>query len=499
MSPVAFIGIDVGTSACKTVLVDEFGQVIHSHVSSYPTRRTTSGEVTQRPADWLRAVQSGLRSCAAELRGHHVEAIAVTAPAHVAVLADEAGRPLLPALLAFDQRPAAAAARLRLRYGEELFRRTFVELTAGWTLSQLSWLRETFPSVWPRIRWLLTQKDWIRFSLTGFVGIDSTDAAGTAMMDQRRREWIIPICADVGLSSEQLPPILDATSPAGSLSASWARRTGLRAGIPFAAGATDTAAELLSVGAVSPGTSLAKIASTGTFVAVTVEPVIDRRLLIYPHPNPGLWYVLGATNTAATAYQWFCRTALALEEHPRIEYEAMDRLASKAPPGAAGVLFIPFLEGNRTPHWDPDLRGAFLGLSSAHGPTHLARAVLEGVCYAIADCRDAVVGSGTSAGRPFLGGGGIASQLWRDILIAVLGTPAWLVSPQGPAIGAAVIAAHLGSSGPIRPWPPQHRRIIRPRRSWAQRYANLRPIYQAAVERIAEPSHRLVEAGRQRS
>jgi xylulokinase len=499
MSRSAFIGIDVGTSACKTVLVEDTGRVLHEQLGTYPTRRTTDGEVTQRPTDWLKAVLAGLRSCATRLAGRDVEAIAITAPAHVAVLTDERGEPLLPALLAFDQRPAQTAANLRAQYGDELFARTFVNLTAGWTLSQLAWLRQSTPSIWPRIRWFHTQKDWIRFRLTGVPGIDLTDAAGTAMFDQRRQEWLFSICAEIGLSPEQLPPILHSTSPAGTLSASWARRTGLKAGIPFAAGATDTAAELVSVGATAAGASLAKIASTGTFVAVTSEPIADHRLLTYPHPSPGRWYTLGATNTAATAYQWFCRTALAVEERPPIDYEAMDRLASTVAAGSEGVLFLPFLEGERTPHWDPDLRGAFLGLSSAHGPQHLARAILEGVCFAIADCRDAVATVAKPTRRPFLGGGGTTSQLWRQILVSVLDTPAWLVAPQGPAIGAAAIAAQLGSSGAIQSWRPEHQALVRPRRSWTERYATLRPIYRAAVKEITDTSHRLAEAIRRRS
>jgi xylulokinase len=493
----AFIGIDVGTSACKTVLLAADGAVIHTALGSYPTRRTINGEVTQRPADWLKAVVEGLRACSEHLGGLRVEAISVTAPAHAAVLVDESGEPLTPTLLAFDQRPAQAAVALRSRYGDELFKRTFVELSAGWTIAQLAWLRGTSPGIWPRIRWVMTQKDWIRFRLTDVVAVDASDAAGTAMMDQRARTWLLPVCADIGLSHEQLPPIVGSTEPAGYLSRRWARRTGLPAGIPFAAGATDTAAELISVGAVRAGSALVKIASTATVVGVSHEPVVDRRLLTYPHAIPGLWYTLGATNTAATAYQWLCRTALkATPSQPQIEYAAMDRLASTVPAGAEGVLFLPYLEGERTPFWDPSLRGAFVGLSSAHTSAHLARAVLEGVAFAVADCRDAIVAAGLPVERPSYSGGGAASRLWRQILASVLNTTGRLTDPQGPAIGAAVIAASIGATNAsevLRSWRPQRSQPVRPVPQWATQYAQLRPVYRDAGLRLKDISHRLIE------
>jgi xylulokinase len=490
------IGIDIGTSACKAVVLDARGRVVHTALAGYPTRRGLDGEVTQDARDWLRAVRSNLRECAAASAGRSVDGIGLTAPAHVGVLADEEGEPLARVLLAFDGRPATVVPTLRARYGEALFEATFVDLSAGWTLPQLHWLRGQAPGIWPRIRLLLTQKDWVRYRLTGVPLIDASDAAGTAMLDQRTGAWLEPVCRDLGLGPEQLPAVVPSTTPGGGLSAMWARSTGLPSGTPVVVGATDTAAELVSVGAFERGDALVKIASTGTVVGVSADPVVDRRLLTYPHAVPGRWYTLAATNTAAVAYHWLRETVFAsARAEPAVAYAEMDRRAARAPAGAGGVLFLPFLEGERTPWWDPRLRAAFVGLSAAHGRDHLARAVLEGVALSLRSCRDVVEAAGLPVSRPYLAGGGVASRLWRDILVSALGVAGRLTDPQGPAVGAAILAAAAGASdaATVRARCPRPRvATIAPREDWARTYDALHGLHEQAARAVAEVSHRLV-------
>jgi len=489
------IGVDVGTSGCKAVVLSASGRVLHSQWAGYATRRGVDGEVTQDPRAWLRAVRTVLRGCALHVDGIEVVGLGLTAPAHAAVLAGADGEPLAPSLLAFDGRPAETAARLRDRYGSQLAERTFVELSAGWTLAQLAWLREQQPEVWPRIRWLLTQKDWIRYRLTGIPLIDASDAAGTAMMDQAARSWIEPVCRDVGLEPDQLPPIVASTAPGGSLTARWARATGLPSGIAVVVGATDTAAELVSVGAIADGASLVKIASTGTVVGVSSSPVVHRRLLTYPHVIPGQWYTLAATNTAAVTYQWLRETVFAAPGRgPASTYADMDRRASRVPAGSEGVPFLPFLEGERTPYWDPRLRGAFVGLSSAHRREHLARAVLEGVALALRSCREVVEAAGLPVEQPFLAGGGVSSALWRAILVSALGRDGVLADPQGPAVGAAVLATAVGveTPGELRARVSAPRcTTVRPVPEWTATYAALAETYDLAARALTETSHRL--------
>jgi xylulokinase len=269
----------------------------------------------------------------------------------------------------------------------------------------------------------------------------------------------------------------------------------LKSGIPIVVGATDTAAELVSVGANRAGASLAKIASTGTVVAVTDRPVIDTRLLTYPHAVPGLWYTLGATNAAAFAYEWLRGVLFpAVGGGPPIDFAALDRIAARVPAGSGGLLFLPFLQGERTPYWDSNLRAAFLGLSSGHGPEHLARAVLEGVAFALRDCRDTLDAAGLAARRPRLAGGGTTSVLWRKILVSTLGETGWRVDPQGPAVGAAVLAAAAGADTAAQILtlvPRSGSREVRPVARWRTRYDSLYATYKSAVDELAGVSHDL--------
>jgi xylulokinase len=311
---------------------------------------------------------------------------------------------------------------------------------------------------------MLVTKDYVSYLLTGNAVTDHSDAAGTAMYDQHRGAWADDLCAAAGLDIAQLPPIHRATDVAGGLTPDWSAITGLAVGTPVIVGATDTAAELFSLGLVAAGTGLVKIASTGTVVAVLEEPHPDPRTLTYPHVLPGLWYTLTA-------------------------------VASSVPAGAEGVLFLPFLDGERSPYWDPHLRASFLGLSSGHRRPHLSRAVLEGVCFSLRDCRDLLKNLGVEVPRPILTGGGIQSELWRTILASVLGVIGDTATPQGPAIGSAYLAAAaVAGVEPGREFPTPEPLLspVEPRADWCDTYDSLYAIYLEAAHTVAAISHNLV-------
>jgi xylulokinase len=492
----AYIGIDIGTSSCKGVLVTETGRVAASASRSYTPFRGTDGEVSQDARDWLGAMTEVLAEVArkAHALGLTVEAMAPTAPAHTAVLVDDAGEALDRVLLPYDTRSAATAAELERRYGRELFDRTFVRLGPSWTLPQLAWLRAQSPRYWSRIRHMLVTKDFATHSLTGgAVVTDPSDAAGTALYDQRAGKWIDSVCAAAGLSLDQLPEIRPAHDHAGALCADWAARSGLPSGIPVAVGCTDTAAELLSLDAQTPGRGLVKIASTGTVVVVIDKPRPDPRILTYPHCVPELWYTLTATNSAATAYQWLRETMFAAPSNDFVaSYAEMDEVASKVSPGADGVLFLPFLTGERSPYWDADLRSAFLGVSAAHGRAHMSRAVLEGVALSLRDCRDLLRNLGVELTVPHYTGGGVASRLWRTILASILATTGTLCEPQGPAIGAALVAARsVGLEIALE----RSEESVPPEPDWLAPYDRLYLLYKNAVDQLAPLSHRLAHFG----
>ncbi len=494
-SAIAVIGVDVGTSGCKAVALDERGRAVATASSTYAVRRRADGEVTHDARDYVRASEATIRECVGQLDHRRVEALAFTGPAHYAVLTGDDGQPLARTLLASDGRPAAVAEELRAAHGDAFFRTTYEQLSAGWTFAQLVWLRRNDPSLWPRIRRVLVVKDYVRYILTGEANTDPSDATGTAMVDQATGTWSPELCAEAEVSPGQMPTILPSSAIGGRLRPDWAQRLGVRSGTPVAVGATDTAAELVSLGAVTSGASLVKIASTGTVVAVSDQPHPDPRLLTYPHAVAGCWYSLGATSTAATAFTWLRESVFRAPDGSfTAAYEEMDRLASRVGPGAAGLLFLPYLEGERAPHWDANLRAAFLGLSSAHGPAHLARAVLEGVAFSLQHCRRVLEEAGFRIDAPFLAGGGMSSRLWRSIVVATLGLNGRLAEPQGPAVGAALLAAASVGVPPVADGRPTgHPRLttVRPNAAWAAAYEHLFRIYLQADGATAGVAHAL--------
>jgi xylulokinase len=440
----AFIGVDLGTTLCKSVVVNADGRVLAEASVGYLVRRTAQGEASHDPHRYLAAMASTIRDCVRAAPTVRIGAIGVTAPAHYPVLVDERGNPLARTLLSSDRRPGPIAERLATELGPSFFDHTLVRLTAGWTLPQVAFLRSEDRQRWRRVRQVLMVKDFARGHLTGSWATDPSDAAGTALFDQRAQRWWSPALEAAGLDASQVPLVRPSISIAGTLVPSWARRTGLPAGTPVAIGATDTAAELVSLGAVDEGDGLVKIATTGTVVAVTARPRPDPRLLTYPHALPGRWYTAAATNTAAAAVRWLREDILADPS------ASLERATRKAAAGSDGVLFLPFLEGERAPYWDATLRAAFVGLASFHTPDHLVRAALEGVAFSLRACREVLGEIGLAVRSPVFTGGGGRSPLWRSILAATLATPGRTAEPQGPAIGAAILAAAAVGEWPGR-------------------------------------------------
>ncbi len=477
--------------------MDGDGRLRGSTWESYECFRGTDGEVTQDAEDWLGATEQCLRRLAtiateADLR---IEALAVTAPAHTMVLLGSDSRPVARAILPYDTRSAAVAERIVAAYGEGLFERTFVRVGPSWTLAQLVWLRESSPEIWSRVRTALSTKDFVTFALTGNRMTDASDAAGTAFYDQRAGCWAEDICSEAGIGLDQLAGISLATDLVGSLTRDWSLRTGLPAGIPVAVGATDTACELLSLGITEPGEGLVKIASTGTVVAVLNKPSPDPRVMTYPYLE-GKSYMVAATNAAASAYQWLRETVFETDGNVSSEtYAQMDAVASKVRPGSEGMLFLPFLTGERSPYWDSELRAAFLGIAAAHHRSHFCRAVLEGVAFSLRECRDLLVSLGVVVPSPYFTGGGVESHLWRTILASVLKTPGKLAVPQGPAIGAAMMAA--ASVQGTMPVINRETLTVYLDSSSVDTYDRVYRIYRQAARSLGEIDHALVRASLQ--
>ncbi len=436
------IGIDVSTTATKALLMDAAGSVlaVASSEYNYSTPRPLWSE--QDPALWWEGATNSLRRVLA-LAGANaadVAAVGLTGQMHGLVLLDAAGQVLRPAILWNDQRTAAQCDEIRARLGRErLIGITGNDALAGFTAPKLLWVREHEPDVYARARHVLLPKDYVRYRLTGEFATDKADGAGTLLMDLRGRAWSHNMLEALEIPPEWLPPLFEGPEVTGRLSAQAAEATGLKAGTPVVAGGGDQAAQAVGVGAVAQGIVALTLGTSGVIFASTDEPVIEPngRLHAFCHAAPGRWHLMGVMLSAAGSLRWHRDTFA-----PGATYEALLGPAEAVPAGCEGLLFLPYLTGERTPYPDPLARGAFVGLTVRHTLPHLTRAVLEGVAFGLRDSFELMRQAGLAPVRQVrVSGGGARSPLWRQILSDVLEIELVTVNTtEGAAYGAGLLA-----------------------------------------------------------
>lgn len=451
------LGIDIGTSSTKVALCDASGGVRSTATSAYPVSQPRPGWSEQDPRDWFTGTVRAIRDVLARHPDADVAAVGFSGQMHGAVLLDRAaatgdGRdaaPLRAAILWNDQRTSAQCAQIESALGG---RRALVERAGnaalpGFTLPKLLWVREHEPAVFQRVRAVVLPKDYVRFRLTARLATDVGDGAGMLAMDVDRRAWSPAVLDAVGLDAALLPEILESAAPAGAITPWAAEQTGLRPGTPVVAGSGDNMAGAVGAGVVEPGLVLATLGTSGVVYAHADRPLKDRA---GPAPGrthtmcaadgtgrtPGHWCVTGCMLSAGGALQWVHDRLF-----PEVPYERLLAEASAAPPGAGGLVFLPYLTGERCPHPDPEARGGWIGLTSRHTRAHLVRAVLEGVTFGMGDILDLVAGLGVGVETVRLGGGGAADPFWRQLQADVYGRPVALTAAaEGPALGAALLA-----------------------------------------------------------
>lgn len=441
------VASDIGSSGCKSVVVDEGGHLLAQASHDYPTRHLAGGGVEQDPSDWLAAVGATVRRAVADARvaASEVAAYGVVGVTHNAVLLDAHDRLLRPCILLFDTRSGPQSAAISARWGDEVVRRTCNGPSPAWTWPQLQWVRDHEPEVWAATRRVLFQKDWVRHALAPSPVTDTIDAAGSLLFDPRRGAWIDAFVRDLGLPESALPAVHTPTDRVATLSAEGAAITGLRVGTPVIAGTTDTAAEMLGAGALAPGQGTVKLASVGRLAWIDAGPVPDPRAFNYRFVIDDLWYPGTAIKYGATALRWL-RDACGGDA----DYDALDAAAAAAGPGAGGLLFLPHLNGQWAPHWDASLRGAFVGLTAAHGRGHLARAVMEGVAFALRDALDEARARGLRLDELRLLGGGSRSATWTQALADVLDCTLLVPEQRSAAWGAALLTGVGAGFWPAR-------------------------------------------------
>ncbi len=446
----------------------------------------------QDTADWDQALETAIPAAlaAAGLPANALAGIGVSAGAHIPVLTDAAGTVLRPAILWNDQRSAAEAEALNVRAGETIIRRSLNRINPTWTLAMLAWLSQHEPEVIARTHRLYLAKDYLRSRLTGTWETDFSDAIGALLADSVSRSWSPELCALIGWNPATLPPIVAATAIVGAVTPQAAARTGLAAGTPVVCGANDTTTEFYGVGAIRPGMAAVKLATAGVLYLATQGPAVHPPISCYPHIMPGLFYTATGTNSCASAHRWLRDTMFATGG-----FAEMDTLAATVRPGADGLIFHPYLQGERAPYWDPQLRADFIGLTISHTRAHFARALYEGIAFSINDILHAARALGLTFGTLRLIGGGAASATWRQIIADVTGLKVQRTETADASFGAALLAG-IGT-GVFRDEEVAVASCVRlldhndPRPAVHARYQSLFGIYKDAQAALSSLNHRL--------
>jgi xylulokinase len=445
MADALFLGLDVGTSGVKAILVSPAGSVESAAIVPLALDTPRPGWAEQDPDAWWEASAAATRRVLEQRASARVAAVGISGQMHSSVFLDKRGAVIRPALLWCDGRTTAECREIVERAGGEAHLRDWVCNPAleGFTLPKVLWLRNHEPTAFARLATVLLAKDFVRLRLTGTVATDPSDASGTLMFDPAHLCWSRAMLDAVALPRSLVPDVGGSTEVLGRVTEQAAALTGLPPGTPVVGGGADNACGAAGVGAIAPGEAVSSWGTSGTVLAPTAEPRVDPGLRAHTfcHVVPGVWYVMGVVLSAGGAFAWY-RDQLARELADADQRDA--RLVEEAagvPPGAEGVTFLPYLQGERTPHRDASLRAAFVGLSLAHSRAHMTRAVLEGVCFALRDCVTILQELGLTPASLLLTGGGARSAFIRRLQADIFGLPVTAVNrEEGPAYGAALLA-----------------------------------------------------------
>ncbi|MBK8618443.1 MAG: xylulokinase [Anaerolineales bacterium] len=437
-----FLGIDTSTTSSKALLINDSGEVIAVASSPHTLQTPKPLWSEQDPLEWWEAVSASIRSVLekAGISGERIAAVGLTGQMHGLVLLDESGNVLRPAILWNDQRTQSQCDEIHQIIGRE----KFIQITGnialtGFTAPKILWVKENESEVYAKAKHVLLPKDYIRYKLTGEYAMDKADGAGTVLFDLKLRDWSDEVLSALEIPRTWMPKTFEGTEFTGNVTAEAAALTGLKIGMPVAAGGGDQAAGAVGVGAVEPGIIGLTVGTSGVVFATTPSALIEPegRLHAFCHAVPGMWHFMGVMLSAAGSLQWY-RDTLA----PDISFDELLNEAESIPAGSEGLQFLPYLSGERTPHPDPLARGAFIGLTLRHSRAHMTRAVLEGVAFGLKDSFMLIQNAGLDTiTQVRASGGGTKGALWRQILASVLEVELVTVNTtEGGAYGAALLA-----------------------------------------------------------
>ena len=440
------LGIDLGTSGCKVTLIDTDCNFIGDGYTEYPTYHPNIGWSEQDPADWFPAFMHsfGIALEKGGVKASQVVALSLDASAHNIVLLDRNNRVLRKTIMWTDTRATEESAFMAEHYGSEIFRIGYQMPSPTWSMLQLMWIKKHEPEVMEKAVRAMFVKDYVRYQLTGTWTTDHVEAQGSLLFDNINWCWSEDLCRMSEIPISILPPLVKPTDIAGHVTNEAAAITGIPAGTPVINGSTDTALEAYCVGAIHENNCVTKLATSGTIYLFRKEAHPDPKALTYSHVVDGLWYTCLATSSAAESLRWyrdtFCKAEFAQEQQGgENTYRILDEEAERVPAGCEGLLFHPYLMGERSPYWDTKLRGSFIGATAHHDRGHFNRAVLEGVAFSIKDNFSLIENTVPIHEVRIVGGGG-KSPLWRSIMANVLNRPILKYANDDSSYGSALLA-----------------------------------------------------------
>ena len=448
------LGIDVGTGGSRAVVINETGQIVASAtVEHEPFASPQTGWAEQDPDDWCRASIAAIREVVSHdnVSPDEIAAVGLSGQMHGSVLLNDRDEVVRPALIWCDQRSDKQCEQITQQIGaEQLIKLTCNPALTGFTLPKMLWVRDNEPEAWQQVSSVLLPKDYVRFRLTGDKATDVADASGTLLLNVAERKWSDEMLAATEIDASLLPTVFESPEITGTISSSAAELTGLRAGTPVVGGAGDQAGGAVGIGIVQPGAVSATIGTSGVVFAATNSPALDPkgRVHTFCHAVPGRWHVMGVTQGAGLSMRWF-RDQFGARMGEGDPYDRMTEEAAQVESGSNGLLWAPYLMGERTPHLEPHARAALVGLTASHTRAHVIRAIMEGVAFSLRDSFEIFNEMKVPVETIRLGGGGARSALWRQIQADIYGRAvATVEAEEGAAYGVAMLAG-VG----VRTWP----------------------------------------------
>ena len=446
------IGIDVGTSGTKTLLCNDGGEILATAMTEYPSYQPKPLWSEQDPEDWWQATIKSVRKVLrkAKVKGSDVQGIGLSGQMHGAVFLDKDNKVLRRAILWNDGRTAAECAAITQKVGKRRLLRTACNpALTGFTAPKILWVRRHEPRIFERTRKILLPKDYVRFRMSGEYATEVSDASGTLLLDVPKRRWSRTILSALELDTDLLPRCYESEEVSSQVSAAPARALGVPAGTPIVGGGGDQAAGAVGNGIVRYGAISATLGTSGVVFAFSNKVQTDPlgRAHTFCHAVKGKWHVMGVVLSAGGSFQWYRNTlghAECAEARKRgcDPYDILCEEARQAPAGSEGLIFLPYLTGERTPHADPHAKGAWIGLTTRHGRPHLIRSLLEGVTFAMRDSLEIIREMGIPIKEIRVSGGGARSRFWRRMQADVYGRPVRTINAaEGPAFGVALLAA----------------------------------------------------------